>query len=239
MTEVHKLVLWNLYGREVHKRVRVCEACTHTHAHTHAHMHMHTHTHVHAHTWANTHASKHMHTCTYGHAHTCAHRHTHTCVRTRTHTRTHTFCAAVLCSVPQSCPTLCDPEDCSPPGSSSMGILQASRILEWVAMPSSWEFSQPRAQPRVSCTTGRFFIIWVTKEGPHISEHFKVWVSIRNRPKSLASNRKIFNDFKTFPKYTRLAPINQMKNYKSLWSNLTSLIWKALRNHQIWVSCHL
>ena len=34
-------------------------------------------------------------------------------------------------SVTQSCPTLCDPVDCSPPGSSVHGILQA-RILEWV-----------------------------------------------------------------------------------------------------------
>ena len=33
--------------------------------------------------------------------------------------------------VPQSCPTLCDPTDCSPPGSSVHGILQA-RILEWI-----------------------------------------------------------------------------------------------------------
>ena len=38
--------------------------------------------------------------------------------------------------VTQSCLTLCDPMDCSPPGSSVHGILQA-RILEWVAMPSS------------------------------------------------------------------------------------------------------
>ena len=37
--------------------------------------------------------------------------------------------------VVQSCPTLCDPVDCSPPGSSVHGILQA-RILEWVAI--SW-----------------------------------------------------------------------------------------------------
>ena len=35
----------------------------------------------------------------------------------------------------QLCPTLCDPMDCSPPGSSLLGILQV-RILEWVAMPS-------------------------------------------------------------------------------------------------------
>ena len=38
--------------------------------------------------------------------------------------------------VTQSCPTLCDPMDCRPPGSSVHGILQA-RILEWVAMPFS------------------------------------------------------------------------------------------------------
>ena len=35
--------------------------------------------------------------------------------------------------VAQSCPTLCDPLDCSPPGSSIHGILQA-RVLEWVAI---------------------------------------------------------------------------------------------------------
>ena len=38
--------------------------------------------------------------------------------------------------VTQSCPTLCDPKDCRPPGSSVHGILQA-RILEWVAIPFS------------------------------------------------------------------------------------------------------
>ena len=38
--------------------------------------------------------------------------------------------------VTQLCPTLCDPKDCSPPGSSVRGILQA-RILEWVAISFS------------------------------------------------------------------------------------------------------
>ena len=41
-----------------------------------------------------------------------------------------------VCEVAQSCPTLCYPMDCSPPGSAVRGILQA-RILQWVAMPSS------------------------------------------------------------------------------------------------------
>ena len=49
----------------------------------------------------------------------------------------------------QSCPTLCDPIDCSPPGSSVRGILQA-RILEWVAMPSSRGSLRPRDQTRVA-----------------------------------------------------------------------------------------
>ena len=41
-----------------------------------------------------------------------------------------------VCLVTQSCPTLCDPMGCSPPGSSALGILQA-RMLEWVAIPFS------------------------------------------------------------------------------------------------------
>ena len=45
----------------------------------------------------------------------------------------------------QSCLTLCNPTDCSPPGSLSMGFFQA-RILEWVVMPSSRGSSQPRDQ---------------------------------------------------------------------------------------------
>ena len=44
--------------------------------------------------------------------------------------------------VAQSCPTLCYPIDCSLPGSSVHGILQA-RILEWVAIPSSRGSSDP------------------------------------------------------------------------------------------------
>ena len=42
--------------------------------------------------------------------------------------------------VAQSCPSLCDPVDCSLPGSSVHGILPA-RVLEWVAIPFSRVFS--------------------------------------------------------------------------------------------------
>ena len=64
---------------------------------------------------------------------------------------------------PVSCPTLCDPVVCSPPGSSVHGILQA-RILEWVAMSFSRVSSWPRDQTHVSYIAGRFFTIWVTRE---------------------------------------------------------------------------
>ena len=49
--------------------------------------------------------------------------------------------------VAQSCLTLCDPMNCSPPGSSILGIFQA-RILEWVAISFSRRSSQPRDQTR-------------------------------------------------------------------------------------------
>ena len=45
--------------------------------------------------------------------------------------------------VAQSCLTLGNPMDCSPPGSSVHGILQAG-VLEWVALPSSRGSSRPR-----------------------------------------------------------------------------------------------
>ena len=60
--------------------------------------------------------------------------------------------------VAQSCPTLCDPMDCSLPCSSVHEILQA-RLLEWIAFPSSKVSSLPRDQTQVSCIAGGFFTI--------------------------------------------------------------------------------
>ena len=65
----------------------------------------------------------------------------------------------------QSSLTLFGPVDCSPPGSSVCGILQA-RKLERVAIPSSRGSSQTRDRTWVSCTAGRFFIVWITREAP-------------------------------------------------------------------------
>ena len=71
-------------------------------------------------------------------------------------------CAQML----QFCPTLCDPLDCNPPGSSVHGILQ-TRILEWVAMPSPRDLLDPGIKPRSLMSpalTGRFFTTSATRE---------------------------------------------------------------------------
>ena len=74
-------------------------------------------------------------------------------------------CVCVLCHF-SLCLTLCNTMDCSLPGSSVHGITQA-RILEWVAISSSRESSQPRDQTcisHISCITGGFFTHWSTWE---------------------------------------------------------------------------
>ena len=70
-------------------------------------------------------------------------------------------CACLQCLVTPSYLTPCDPMDCSPPGSSVHGILQA-RTLEWVAIPFSRRW--PRDRTQVSCTAGRIFTIWATRK---------------------------------------------------------------------------
>ena len=75
--------------------------------------------------------------------------------------------------VTQSCPTLCNPQNCSPPGSSVLAILQAV-ILEWVAIPFPRGSFQPRGKlvqndlgawegiqwcyPRISWYSGGMFL---------------------------------------------------------------------------------
>ena len=70
----------------------------------------------------------------------------------------------------ESCSTLCNPVDCSLSGSSVHGILQA-RVLEWVAVPFSKGFSQPRDRTWLSCIASRFFTIWATRKA-HLFAHW-------------------------------------------------------------------
>ena len=57
--------------------------------------------------------------------------------------------------VTQVCPTLCNPKDCSLPGSSVHGISQA-RILKWVGISFSRGYSWPRKWTQISRIAGRF-----------------------------------------------------------------------------------
>ena len=79
--------------------------------------------------------------------------------------------------VAQSCPTLCNPMDCSLPGSSIHGIFQ-SRILESVAISFSRRSSQPRDWTWVSHIVGRRFTVWATKEMTILCPWWLKWMAI-------------------------------------------------------------
>ena len=74
---------------------------------------------------------------------------------------------SACCSVTQSCPSLCNPVDCSPPGSSVHEILQA-RILEWVAI----SFSRGASQPRDRTGSPALQADALSSEPPKISERY-------------------------------------------------------------------
>ena len=81
------------------------------------------------------------------------------------------MCVSVqFSSVAQLCSTVCDPRDCSPPGSSVLGILQA-RILEWVAIPFSRGIFLTQGlnlSPESPALVGRFFTIVLPRK-PNLS----------------------------------------------------------------------
>ena len=84
--------------------------------------------------------------------------------------------------VAQLCPTLCDPMDCSLPGSSVHRIFQA-RVLEWVAISFSRGSSRPRDQTQVSHVAGRRFTIWATRKAPN-----QMWC---HNPSTLCSRKPL------------------------------------------------
>ena len=82
----------------------------------------------------------------------------------------------LVSSVTESCPTLGCPTDCSPPGSSVPGILQA-RILDWVAMRSTRGSSWPRERICISCIARKFFTLWAPREQCRIPR-FSPWIGM-------------------------------------------------------------
>ena len=94
--------------------------------------------------------------------------------------------------------------DCSPPGSSVHGILQA-RTLEWVAMPSSRKSSQPRDQTRVS---------WVSCIGRRVLYHWRHLGSptyCLNSKIGLWFSKIFFGEDWAFRSHSSLGPIEPLR----------------------------
>ena len=69
----------------------------------------------------------------------------------------------------QSCPTLCNPKDCSSEGSFVLGVFQL-RILEWIAISSSRESFQPRYHTLIFFCISRWILYhWATQGSPYLS----------------------------------------------------------------------
>ena len=100
-------------------------------------------------------------------------------------------CLCVCCA--QSYLTLCDPTDCSLPGSSVHGILQ-TRILEQVSVPISRGSSQTRDQTQVSCFAGR---LSSEPPGKPFSEG-----PFRQKIKGLAPDQRVWGPGRTARLYT-------------------------------------
>ena len=125
--------------------------------------------------------------------------------------------------VTQSCLTLCDLMDCSPPGSSVHGILQA-RILEWVAVSSSRGSSRPGDRicvSYVSCV-GR----WVFYHKRHLGSESEVaqlcptlatpWTPAYQAPPSMGFSRQ---------KYRSGVPLPSPSLYSRLWLLLSKWVF--------------
>ena len=101
--------------------------------------------------------------------------------------------------VAQSCPTLCDPMDCSLSGFTVHGIFQA-RVLEWIAIFFSRGSSQHRNRTRVSLIAGRCFTGWATREAEY---------GFKNSPNGQSWNNlsnKIVLDYSTKYKISIMSP---------------------------------
>ena len=135
-------------------------------------------------------------------------------------------CVVVL--VTQSWPTLCEPMNCSLPGSSVHGILQA-RTLEWVAIPFSRWSSQPKDQTRVSCIIGRFFYIWAIREAQTIRYYVpgageRHSTHDKGHEEGGSAYAKVGSSLRSPPGYSR-ASTHQKKPESAYFIALCSHLW--------------
>ena len=127
--------------------------------------------------------------------------------------------------VTQSCPTLCDPMDCSLPGFSVLGILHA-RILEWFASPFSKGSSRPRDRTWVFSIAGIFFSIWATGE-----EKNHKWYTIQQL--SIEIQLLVRNGVKCYGHESELDSLFPQEFYhgvnRQIWViNMKEFIWECL-----------
>ena len=134
----------------------------------------------------------------------------------------------VCCVKSLSCPTLCDPMDWSPPGSSVHGILQA-RMLEWVAMLSSRGSFRPRDQTWVSCVSC-FFPIgrWVLYHQRQLGSSGGQWVGLFQTqggclyPQQTPQGHRLLS----FLLFSHLKPCGSLCFYsegKGVWAQLSEM----------------
>ena len=143
-------------------------------------------------------------------------------------------------SVAQACLTLWDPTDCSLPGSSVSGILQA-RILELVAISYSRGSSQPKDQTHISCI-GRWVLYhWSSLVIQTVKNLPAMWEQRRQKHKSVGTSRKALP---TLMKGDRCSwdhplsfflPSTQTHCWERHLTNMKtrSREWDAVRNHFI------
>ena len=120
-------------------------------------------------------------------------------------------------SVVQSCLTLCNPMDCSLPGSSVHGILQ-ERILQWVAIPFCRISTWPRDWTWVSHIAGRFFTIWAKGKPVWMWEldNEKDWV-----PKNWCLPAVVLEKSLESPLGSKIKPVNPKGNQPWIFTGRT------------------
>ena len=143
-------------------------------------------------------------------------------MKTYSHKNLYVTVCMHACSIVQSCPTLCDPTDCCPPGCSVHGISQ-TRVPEQVPFPPPGEFSQPRDQTHVSCgsCSGRQSLNhWATWEALWIFiAAFFITAKEQNQHKCLSTDDWI----------NKIEYIHAMEYYLAMKRNGTSLVVQWLR----------
>ena len=111
----------------------------------------------------------------------------------------------------KSCLSLCNPLDCSPPGSSVHGFFQA-RILQWVAISFSKGSSWPRDQTCVSCIGRQILYHWATWEAMVKNMSYSGINLTKNGQKLHIENYKILlREFKEILAYSWIGTLNGVK----------------------------